>query len=148
MTSHLTLQNSVERSSKNRGQILALALLVTTVIFVVDLFLPMGVAEAVPYVAVVLIALRSPDKNDPLRLAGLCTVLAVVGHYLSPPGAEPWIGMTNRSIALFAIWSTALLAMQVRESDEATRDQSSMLTGILSEYAGRGISNRPGRGHA
>lgn len=132
MPSPLTLQNSVERPPKNRGQILALALLVTTVIFVVDLFLPMGVAEAVPYVAVVLIALRSPDKNDPLRLAGLCTVLAVVGHYLSPPGAETWIGMTNRSIALFAIWSTALLAMQVRESDEATRDQSSMLTGILS----------------
>lgn len=132
MTSPLTLQNSVERPQKNRGQILALALLVATVVFVVDLFLPMGIAEAVPYVAVVLIALRSPDKNDPLRLAGLCTVLAVVGHYLSPPGAEPWIGMTNRSIALFAIWSTALLAMQVKESDEATRDQSSMLTGILS----------------
>lgn len=132
MNSPLTLQNSVVRPQKNRGQILALALLVATVVFVVDLFLPMGIAEAVPYVAVVLIALRSPDKNDPLRLAGLCTVLAVVGHYLSPPGAEPWIGITNRSIALFAIWSTALLAMQVKESDEATRDQSSMLTGILS----------------
>ncbi len=132
MTSPLTLQTSVVRPQKNRGQVLALALLVASAVFVVDLFLPMGVAEAVPYVAVVLIALRSPDKNDPLRLAGLCTVLAVVGHYLSPPGAEPWIGMTNRSIALFAIWSTALLAMQVRESDEATRDQSSMLTGILS----------------
>lgn len=132
MPSSLSLQNPVERPQKNRGQVLALALLVATLVFVVDLFLPMGVAEAVPYVAVVLIALRSPDKNDSLRLAGLCTVLAVVGHYLSPPGAEPWIGMTNRSIALFAIWSTALLAMQVRESDEATRDQSSMLTGILS----------------
>jgi PAS domain-containing protein len=132
MPNPLSLQNSVGRPQKNRGQVLALALLVATAVFVVDLFLPMGVAEAVPYVAVVLIALRSPDKNDPLRLAGLCTVLAVVGHYLSPPGAEPWIGVTNRSIAIFAIWSTALLAMQVRESDEATRDQSFMLTAILS----------------
>ena len=132
MPSPLSLQNSVVPPQKNRGQILALALLVATVVFVVDLFLPMGVAEAVPYVASVLIALRSPDKNDPLRLAGLCTLLTIIGFYFSPSGAEPWIGMTNRSIALFAIWSTALLAMQVRESDEATRDQSSMLTGILS----------------
>ena len=132
MPSPLTLQSSVERPQKNRGQILGLALLVATVVFVVDLFLPLGVAEAVPYVAVVLIALRSPDKNDPLRLAALCTGLTIVGYSLSPLGAEPWIGITNRSIALFAIWSTALLAMQVREADAATRDQSSMLTGILS----------------
>ena len=73
MPSPLTLKSSDERPQKNRGQILALALLVATAVFIVDLFLPMGVAEAVPYVAVVLIALRSPEKNDPLRLAGLCT---------------------------------------------------------------------------
>ncbi len=132
MPGPLTLQSPAERPQQNRGQILALALLVSAVVFVLDLFLPMGVAEAVPYVAVVLIALRSPDKNDPLRLAGLCTILTVVGYYLSPTGAEAWIGMTNRTIAVFAIWSTALLAMQVREADAAIRDQSSMLTGILS----------------
>jgi GAF domain-containing protein/PAS domain-containing protein len=131
MPSPLTLQSPVERPQKNRGQILTLALLLASIVFVIDLFLPLGIAEAVPYVAVVLIAIRSPDKNDPLRLAGLCTVLTVVGYSLSPPGTEPWIGVTNRSIALFAIWSTALLAMQVREADAATRDQSSMLTGIL-----------------
>jgi GAF domain-containing protein len=132
MPSSLTLQRTVERSEKNRGQILTLALLMAAAVFVVDLFLPLGIAEAVPYVAVVLIALRSPEKNDPLRLAALCTVLTIVGYSLSPAGTEPWVGVTNRSIALFAIWSTALLAMQVREADAATRDQSSMLTGILS----------------
>lgn len=132
MPSPLTLQSLIERPQKNRGQILTLALLVATAVFIVDLFLPLGIAEAVPYVAVVLIALRSPDKNDPLRLAGLCTLLTIVGYSLSPPGTEPWIGITNRSIALFAIWSTALLTMQVRETDAAIRDQSNMLTAILS----------------
>ncbi|MDR4486631.1 MAG: hypothetical protein R3B83_03770 [Nitrospirales bacterium] len=71
---------------------------------------------------IVLIALRSPEKNDPLRLAGLCTILTIVGYGLSPAGARTWIGITNRAIALFAIWSTALLAMQVKESDD-TREQ-------------------------
>jgi GAF domain-containing protein len=139
MPSPLTLQSTVERPQKNRGQILTLALMLASVVFVVDLFLPLGVAEAVPYVAVVLIALRSPDKNDPLRLAGLCTLLTIMGYSLSPAGTEPWIGITNRSIALFAIWSTALLAMQVKEADEATREQSSMLTGILSNMPAVGF---------
>ena len=93
MPTSLTLEKSVNRPQKNRGQILALAFLVATVIFVLDLFLPLGIAEAVPYVAVVLIALRSTDKNDPLRLAGLCTVLTVLGYSLSPPGTEAWIGV-------------------------------------------------------
>ncbi|HNP28991.1 MAG: GAF domain-containing protein [Nitrospira sp.] len=132
MPSPLTLQSTVERPPKNRGQILSLALMFASVVFVLDLFLPLGVAEAVPYVAVVLIALRSPDKDDPLRLATLCTALTILGFSLSPAGTEAWIGVTNRSIAIFAIWSTALLAMQVREADSATRDQSSLLTGILS----------------
>lgn len=139
MPSSLTLERSLNQPQKNRGQILALAFLVATVIFVLDLFLPLGIAEAVPYVAVVLIALRSPDKNDPLRLAGLCTILTVLGYTLSPPGAEAWIGVTNRSIAVFAIWSTALLAMQVKEADAATREQSSMLTGILSNMPAVGF---------
>jgi len=139
MPTSLTLAKSVNRPQKNRGQILALAFLVATVIFVLDLFLPLGIAEAVPYVAVVLIALRSTDKNDPLRLAGLCTVLTVLGYSLSPPGTEAWIGVTNRSIAVFAIWSTALLAMQVKEADAATREQSSMLTGILSNMPAVGF---------
>lgn len=139
MPSSLTLDKSINLPQKNRGQILALALLVSTVVFVLDLFLPLGIAEAVPYVAVVLIALRSPDKNDPLRLAGLCTILTVMGYTLSPAGTEPWIGVTNRSIALFAIWSTALLAMQVKEADEATKEQSSMLTGILSNMPAVGF---------
>ncbi|HQU28547.1 MAG TPA: hypothetical protein PKZ24_05275, partial [Nitrospirales bacterium] len=139
MPTTLALDRQTTQKQKNRGQILALALLVAVTVFVLDLFLPLGIAEAVPYVAVVLIALRSPEKNDPLRFAGLCTILTIVGYSLSPAGAEPWIGITNRAIALFAIWSTALLAMQVKESDEATREQSSMLTGILSNMPAVGF---------
>ncbi|MDR4495480.1 MAG: GAF domain-containing protein [Nitrospirales bacterium] len=139
MPSSLTLGKTTTLPQKNRKQILALALLSSTVIFVLDAFLPMGIAEGVPYVAVVLIALRSPDKNDPLRLAGLCTILTIIGFSVSPPGTEAWIGITNRSIAVFAIWSTALLAMQIKEADKATQEQSSMLTGILSNMPAVGF---------
>ena len=114
-----------------RGQIFGLSFLVTLVVFVLDVFMPLGVAEAVPYVAVVLIALRSPEKRDPLLAAAVCSFLTLLGYVLSPTGAQVWVALTNRGIALFAIWATALLAMQIRESDAAIRAQSQMLTGIL-----------------
>lgn len=115
----------------SRGQIFGLSFLVTLLVFVLDVFLPLGVAEAVPYVAVVLIALRSPEKRDPLLAAAVCSFLTLLGYFLSPKGAQAWVALSNRGIALFAIWATAVLAMQIRESNDAIRAQSQMLTGIL-----------------
>lgn len=131
MPSQLTLGTQLEKSPMSRGQVLGLTAILTFVVFGLDVFVPLGVAEAVPYVAVVLLALRSPQKHDPLLAALGCSLLTVLGYFLSPAGSQAWVAITNRGIALFAIWATALLAMQIRESDAAVRAQSQMLTGIL-----------------
>jgi GAF domain-containing protein/PAS domain-containing protein len=93
--------------------------------------MPLGIAEAVPYVAVVLIALRSPNKQDPFLVAVGCSILTFLGYLLSAEGAEAWIAVVNRGIAIFAIWVTAILAMQIKEADITARTQSQMLMGIL-----------------
>jgi len=41
------------------------------------------------------------------------------------------MAVVNRGIAIFAIWVTAILAMQVKEADITARTQSQMLMGIL-----------------
>ena len=102
------------------------------IVFGLDLMLPLGVAEAVPYVAVVLISVWSPQKRDTLSVALICTILTGLGFFLSPEGAKLWIVLANRAEALFAIWITAILAMQIKKSDVTVREQSQMLTGILS----------------
>ncbi len=131
MANPLSLPNPSELAPSNRGRVLALCGVLAAVIFVFDLFAPLGYAEAVPYVAVVLISLWSPHHRDTMMVASGCTVLTVVGFFFSPAGATVFMGEVNRGLALFAIWATALLSLKVQEADASVRAKSEMLTGIL-----------------
>jgi signal transduction histidine kinase len=76
-------------------------------IFLLDLSLPLGVAGGVPYVALVLAGWRFGTARPVVLLALLSTALTVLGYALSPPGGVEWIVLTNRGLALGAIWVTA-----------------------------------------
>lgn len=43
-------------------------------------------------------------------MAAACTALAVLSYFVSPPGGVPWIALTNRFLAVVAIWTTVCLA--------------------------------------
>ena len=88
------------------------------IICLTDLQIPLGVAAAVPYVAVVLLSLWSQQKGFIPAVAVICSVLTIVGFYKSPSGGELWKVVTNRSLSIFAIWVTAALcALQKRETE-------------------------------
>ncbi len=79
-------------------------------IFIVDVAsLPLGVAAGVPYVAVVLISLWLSNWRASLFVAGGVTILTILGFLLSEPAGIPWMVITNRLLALAAIWLTAVL---------------------------------------
>jgi PAS domain S-box-containing protein len=99
-----------------RGKfILLLTVFVAIVVLVFDLSLPLGVAGGVPYVVLVLIALWSPWRNYIYLMAVLGTVLTVVGYFASPAGGIPWVVLTNRVLAIFAIWVTAVLCARIQK---------------------------------
>ena len=81
----------------------------TGLIFLVDLALPLGVAGGVPYILVILLSLRTRDPQLTIRAAVGCSLLTLLGIWLSPPGGEFWKVLVNRTFALFAIWTTALM---------------------------------------
>jgi PAS domain S-box-containing protein len=83
-----------------------------------DLSMPLGVAAGIPYIALVLIAQWSPWKRYIYHMAVLGTVLTIVGYLASPAGGIPWMVTTNRALAIFAIWVTALLCARIQK-DEA-----------------------------
>lgn len=87
-------------------------------ILIFDLSMPLGVAGAVPYAAVVIFALWLPQKKAALYLAIICSALTVVGFIFSPEGGEFWKVITNRILALFVIWVTGFLVIQRKISDE------------------------------
>jgi len=61
-------------------------------------------------------------------------MLTVIGFYSSPAGGELWKVIFNRSLALFAIWVTAILSVQRKtiydEKEKALLDIK-ILSGLL-----------------
>jgi len=91
---------------------------VALTILLVDLALPLGVAGGVPYVALVLMGWWFPHRRHTIVLAIIGTVLTLAGYAFSPPGGIPWIVATNRFLALFAIWVTAILLQGFKQTSE------------------------------
>ncbi|MEE8185191.1 MAG: ATP-binding protein, partial [Thermodesulfobacteriota bacterium] len=81
-----------------------------------------GVAGGVPYVAVVLVSLWIPHRNIVIYIALLCSFLTVLGYFTSPAGGELWKVFSNRFLALFAIWVTAVLGLGRRRAEDVLRE--------------------------
>jgi len=88
---------------------LLICITVAAATFAFDLSMPLGVAGGVPYVALVLIGLWMPGKKFIYVLATVASILTVAGYFLSVSSGLAWVAFTNRGLALFAIWTTAIL---------------------------------------
>ena len=97
------------------------AVVLASAIFGIDLVLPLGVAGGVPYVAVILFGCWLERPGSAIWLAALCSILTALGYVLSPEGGVPWMGLLNRTLALCAIWVTAVLVMRVKRSEADIR---------------------------
>ena len=116
--------------------VVLLSLLISAAVFVFDIYFPLGVAGAVPYVALVLVALIAQQPRAILALALLATALTIAGYFFSPSGGIQNVVLINRGMALFAIWSTAIvsyfhLKTLARLEPLATTDQ---LTGLYNRH--------------
>ncbi len=108
-----------------------LSVALATVTFAFDVAMPLGVAGGVPYVALVLVGLWAPWRPYLLLLALAGSVLTVLGYLLSPPGGVEWVVFVNRGLALFAIWTTALLAFERKQSEERLRHSEGRHRAVL-----------------
>ena len=113
-----------------------LSLLISAAVFVIDIYFPLGVAGAVPYVALVLVGLIAQQPRAILVLATVATALTIAGYFFSPAGGIQQVVLINRGMALFAIWSTAIvsyfhLRILARLEPLATTDQ---LTGLYNRH--------------
>jgi hypothetical protein len=106
--------------------------------FVADVFTPRGVAESCLYSVVVFTALRSPTYRLVLGLAVLCSLLTVLGFFVSPENSEPWKSLVNRAIALAGIWIVAALGLNrerlLHERARLNAERESALTRALTQF--------------
>lgn len=95
-----------------------LAIAIAASVFVLDLWLPLGIAVPMMYVAPVVISLWSPQERFTLITATAGTALTGLGFFLSPASEIAWMGILNRLLALLIIWVTALLILRHKQARE------------------------------
>ena len=115
---------------------IAIAAVLALTILLIDLSLPLGVAGGMPYVALVVVGWWLERPRYILLLAGIATVLILVGYVYSPEGGILWMGLTNRILALFAIWITATLLARAKMANLAVRSANEWLERRIREHEG------------
>jgi CheY-like chemotaxis protein len=85
----------------------------STLIFAIDIVLPIGVAIWVFYMVPVVLSVFQRHKYLPLLVALAQLVLVVCGTFLPLGGEVPLQNMVNRGFGVVTLFVTALLGMQV-----------------------------------
>ncbi len=105
--------------------------LIIAAVFVADALLPLGVAAGVPYVVPVMVSLRAPGRRVTVVVALICTILTITGYYVSAPAGTQWMVLTNRGLAIGAIWVCAFLSIERKRVGEALRETGDRLQAVF-----------------
>ena len=85
-------------------------------VFILDLVTPLGTPVWVLYILAFFFIPSKIPPRYPLSLAGLCTVLLLVGYLLSSQGtSEP---LSQRGLVIIALWVYAMFLTRQRPEDE------------------------------
>ena len=109
-------------SAIGKTTIVLVATALAGTIFYFDTFAPLGVAGCVPYVLVVLASLLLPYPYAPVVAAIVCTGLTYLSMEFLPAGSDWGKILLNRSLAVFAIWATAILGLRLKREKEQVRE--------------------------
>lgn len=99
--------------SKNTFRLTSVAL-AGSILFI-DVLTPLGVADAILYVALVMFCFWASDSRAPFVMAVAASVLTLLGAALSPPGEAHWgVVAANRVLSLMAIWISAIIVWKFK----------------------------------
>ena len=126
------IKNEIHDNSDTKT--ILICLILTIVIFIIDLLTPLGVSAGIPYILVILISLWAHRIKLPYYWAIGGSTLTIIGFFLSPNGGELWKSLINRSLVIFAIWAVAILSVQrkiIYEEKEKALLEIKVLKGFL-----------------
>ena len=96
-------------------------------IFILDAQLPLGIADGMLYVALVLLGMMARNRSLIIIAAILGSALNLLGYFLSPPGGDIVQVITNRVLAFLIICVTAILCLLRNKADEKLESARSFL---------------------
>ena len=106
----------------NKKRVIGVAVALALLLFLLDAPFPRGYVPGALFVAVVGASLWLPGLRPIFVAASACTLLTVLGFFLSPPGP---IGMDlfNRGFAIGAIWVVALFCVLYKRREQRFMEQ-------------------------
>ena len=112
-------QSADDPSQRRERFMVGAACLLACLFFVLDLLLPLGVASAVLYCAVVFLSAASQHRWVPIAAATLCSLLTILAAPFSPrvPGLPSWFEWSNHLFSLFGIWAPVMFIYQRRRTE-------------------------------
>lgn len=115
------------KDTKSLGLLFLLLTFGTAAIFVIDLWVPSGVAVPMLYPTGVLLTGWLPKPKHTLLIAASSSLLVLAGLFISLTDSARLVVITNHLLALATIWLTAGLILLHKQREEKVKH----LTGLL-----------------
>ena len=116
---------------------LTFGVIISGLIFVVDTQIPLGIADGMLYVVLVLLGLMSRSRSFIIYAAILGSILNAAGFIVSPPGGEWGKVVANRCLAVFTIWMAAIICLIICRAEEKLHTANERLEGKVKEGTGK-----------
>lgn len=118
--------------SKNTFRLTAIAL--AGLILFIDILTPLGVADAILYVALVMFCFWASDSRAPFIMAVAASFLTLLGALLSPSGEAHWgVVVANRVLSLIAIWISAIIVWKFKVGEQSLQKAHDELESKVAE---------------
>ncbi len=121
------MQQEMEIKKDSSSKYLVFGLVLSGLIFVMDAQIPLGIADGMLYVVLVLLGLMARNRSFIIYAAVLGSVLNAAGFMVSPPEGEWGTVVANRLLAVFTIWMTAMLCWIISRTEESLRSANDKL---------------------
>lgn len=105
------------------------AAILACLFFVLDLLVPLGVADAVLYSVVVFLSAASRYRRLPVVTATACSLLTFIAASFSPrvPGLPAWFEWSNHLLSLFGVWAPVAFVYQRRRTESLLKEVNEQL---------------------
>jgi signal transduction histidine kinase len=116
-------------SHRRQNLMVGAAAILACLFFMLDLMVPLGVADAVLYSAVVFLSAASRYRRLPVLTAIACSVLTFIAALFSPrvPGLPAWFEWSNHLLSLFGIWAPVAFVYQRRRTEWLLKEVNEQL---------------------
>lgn len=126
-SSHMQLKSPLRPSFSILGHTVdrlllrILLILVTSLVFLLDLVTPPGVAVGYLYVLAILVTAWLPGTRVSMATATICTALTLIAVVVPPNPDKPfdyWSVFLNRSFSIATLWIVTLAILERKRSEE------------------------------